>query len=277
MRISLATKTKPLLAIAIDLIAQAAPDFGGSCTRASDTEGILDWPVKLVDGRIIPYKLLLKQKGEQVTAQEETPQHLPAFCPERHINPGGTFCLYDASSERMNVTDEASARAWLETVWKYLKLQERARVKRRWPNNDVWAHGDAAHHQRLAQDAAAAINDRMAIALAGDRLQLKRRRSKGRPILDLWIESTHIYSVWEFDKRVINQKQRCFCGTSGLRVPKRLRGCSNHAERATELSLALRDWEKAEERYWKAMQEQSCCGTCDTCPLKRQEQEAARD
>lgn len=264
------------MATAIDLIVQVAPDFGGRCTRASDTEAILDWPVKLVDGRIIPYKLLLKQKGEQVTAQEKTPQHLPAFCPERHINPGGTFCLHYAGATCLKVVGEASARAWLETVWKYLKLQERARVKRRWPNNDVWAHGDAARHQRLAQAAAAAINDRMAIALADGRLQLKRRRSKGRPILDLWIESTHIYSVWGFDKRVINQKQRCFCGKSGLKVPKRMRGCADHAKRASELAVALRDWKKAEELYWKAMQKELCCGTCDSCPLQRQEQEAAQ-
>lgn len=261
---------------AIDLIAQAAPDFGGACTRSPDTSVILDLPVKLVDGRIIRYKLLLKQKGEQVTAQEETPQHLPAFCPERHINPDGTFCLYYAGAAQLNVVNEASARAWLEIAYKYLKLQERARVQRRWPNNDVWAHGDAAYHQYRAQAAAAVINDKMSSALADGRMQLKFRRSKGQPILDLWIEGTHVYSVWECDERVINQKQRCFCGKSGLRMPKRLRGCADHAKRASELALALRDWENAEELYWKAMQGKSCCGTCDSCPLWRQEQEATQ-
>lgn len=254
---------------AFDLIAQTAPDFGGSCTRLPDASAILDLPVKLVDGRIIPYKLLLKQKGEQVTAQEETPQYLPAFCPERHINPGGTFCLHYAGATCLKVVDEASARAWLETVYRYLKLQERARVQRRWPNNDAWAHGDAAHHQHRAAAAAAAINDQMASALADGRLQLKHKRSKGRPILDMWIEGTHIYSVWELDKRVINQKQRCFCGKSGLRVPKRLRRCADHAKHASELILALRDWKKEEELYWKAMQKERCCGTCDSCPLQR--------
>lgn len=261
---------------AIDLIVQAAPDFGGACTRLPDTSAILDLPVKLVDGRIIPYKLLLRQQGGQVTAQEETPQHLPAFCPERHINLGGTFCLYYAGAACLNVVDEASARAWLETVYKYLKLQERARIQRRWPSNDVWAHGDAAYYQHRAQVSAAALNDQMARALADGRLRLKHKRSKGRPILELWIEDTHIYSVWEFDKRVINQKQRCFCEKSGLRMPKRLRGCADHAKQASELVLALRDWEKAEDLYWKAMQEESCCGTCDSCPLQRQPLEVAQ-
>lgn len=253
---------------ALDLIAQAAPAFGGS-TRSSGTAVILDLPVKLVDGRTIPYKLLLKQEGEEVTAQEETPEHLPSFCPERHINSGGTFCLHYAGASSLKVMDEASAGAWLETVYKYLTLQERARVKRRWPNNDGWAHGDAARHQHRAMAAAVAINDRMAGALANGRLQLKHKRSKGRSILGMWIESTHIYSVWEFDKRVINQKQRCFCGKSGLRVPKRLRRCDDHANRASELAFAIRDRKTAEDAYWKAMQGKSCCGTCDSCPLQR--------
>lgn len=256
---------------AIDFISLAAPEFGGACTEVSNTSAILELPVKLVDGRIIHYKLRLKRKGEQVTAQEEVTQHLPSFCPERHINPDGTFCLYYAGITCLDVVNEVSASAWLETVYKYLKLQERARVQRRWPNNDVWAHGDAAYYQLRAQAAAVALNDNIASALADRRLQLKRRHSKGRPILDLWIDGTYFYSIWELSKKVINQKQRCFCGKSGMRIPKRLRGCADHAKRASELVLALRDWEQAEELYWKSIQEDSCCGTCVSCPLKRPE------
>lgn len=222
-----------------------------------------------MDGRSILYKLLLTQNGERVTAKEETAQHLPAFCPERHINPDGTFCLYYPGVTRLDVVDAVSAREWLGTVFKYLKLQERARIQRGWPNNDVWAHGNAAHHQLRAQTAAAAINDQIASALADNRLQLKHESSKGQPILELWIDGTRLYSVWESAERVINLKQRCFCGNSGLRVTKRLRGCADHAKQASELALALRDWEKAEEQFWKNMQDVRCCGTCDSCPLPR--------
>ncbi len=114
----------------------------------------------------------------------------------------------------------------------------------------------------------------MASALTDGRLRLKHKYSKGRPILELWIDGTHIYSVWELDNRVINKKQRCFCGKSGLRMAKRLRGCANHAKRASELALALRDWKNAEELYWKVMEGKSCCRTCDYCPLLRQGQDA---
>ncbi len=254
---------------AIDLIAQAAPDFGGACTKASDSSAILELPVKLVDGRILHYRLLLRQDGEWVSAREETPNHLPSFCPERHINLNSTFCLYYSAANRLTVVDETSAQAWLETVYKYLKLQERARMQRKWPNSDAWAHGDAARHQLRAQIAAAALNDEISAALAENRLTINRRRSKGRPILEVWIGDTHVYSVWESYKKVINQKKRCFCGKSGLRRPKRLRGCGHHAQQASELALAIRDWEDEEDRYWKGMQNQTCCGTCDACPLPR--------
>lgn len=255
---------------AFDLVAQGAPDFGGTFTTSSHTSGILDLPVKLVDGRTVSYRLQLNQVGDQITAREESPRHLPSFCPERHINPDGTFCLYFSGTTRLDVVDEASAIAWLETVYKYLKLQERARVQRKWPNNEEWAHGDAAHHQYRAQVAAAALNNHFASALAEGLLQLKERRSKDRQrILELWIENTYMFSVWEAKAKVINQKQRCFCGTSGLRMPKRLRGCADHARRASELVLSLRDWEKAEERYWGALTRRTCCGTCDSCPLQR--------
>lgn len=259
---------------AIALIVQAAPDFGGVCTRDSGDSAILDLPVELVDGRSILYKLLLKQDGERVTAQEETPQHLPSFCPERHINSNGTFCLYYADVTRLDVIDKVSAIAWLETVYKFLRLQERARIKRRWPNNNVWAHGNAASYQLLAESAATAINDKMASALADNRLHLKQRHSMGRPILELSIDGFLIYRVWELEKRVINQRQRCFCGWSGLRVPKRLRSCADHATRACELALALCEWKKAEKLYWDSMKEKICCGTCNSCPLQARTREA---
>lgn len=254
---------------AIDLIAHAAPNFGGVCTSALESSAILALPVQLVDGRIQHYRLLLRQNGEWVSAQEESPHHLPSFCPERHINYDGTFCLYYPAANRLTVTDESSAVAWLETVYKYLKLQERARMLRKWPNSDAWAHGGAANHQLRALTAAAALKGDIAAALAENELQLKRRQSKGRGILEIRLRGAHFYSVWESHKRVINQKQRCFCGTSGPRRPKKLRRCGLHARQASELALALRDWQDEERRYWKSMQNQTCCGTCDSCPLPR--------
>ncbi|NJJ59483.1 MULTISPECIES: E2 domain-associated cysteine-rich protein [Pseudomonas] len=254
---------------AIDLIEQLAPDFGGSCARITDSSSLLDLPIQLVDGRVLHYRLLLQQNGERLSAREEAPVQLPAFCPERHINYDGTFCLYFPAASQLTVTDSTSAVVWFETLYKYLKLQERARVQRKWPNADAWAHGGAAHHQLRALKAASALNNNIAAAVAGNQVQLTRRRSNNRSILEIWIHGVHVYSVWENHKRVINQRKRCFCKTSGLRRPKRLRRCIDHAKHASELALAMRDWEDEEKRYWDSIHGVTCCGSCDSCPLPR--------
>lgn len=252
---------------AIDLIQQAAPAFGASCVKIAGSSGVLNLPILLVDGRILQYRLLVQEDDSQVSVREESPNQLPAFCPERHINYDGTFCLYYPAANQLNVIDSASAVGWLETVYKYLKLQERARTQRKWPNTDAWAHGGAAHHQLRALRAASTLGDNIAAAVANGQVSLTRRRSKGRPMLEIWIENAHVYSVWENHKRVINQTKRCFCKSSGLRRRKKLRRCSDHAIQASELALAIRDWEDEEKRYWDSMGGLKCCGTCDSCPL----------
>lgn len=252
---------------AFNLIARFAPDFGGVCTVDSDSSAILELPIRLVDGRVLQYRLRLRRSDESVYVQEEQPTHLPSFCPERHINYDGTFCLYYPAASRLTVTDEVSAIAWLETLYRYLKLQERARVQRKWPNNEVWAHGNAAHHQIRASTAATALNGEFSAALEQNQIALQRRRSKGRAILEIRVRGVHAYSVWESYRRVINLKQRCFCRASGLRRPKTLRRCGLHAKQAVELAFALRDWQSEEDRYWQSMQDRNCCGSCDNCPL----------
>lgn len=260
---------------ALDLIAKVAPEFGGTCAKTSETSALLDLPVKLVDGQVRAYSLRLAQHDRRLTVREEVPHHLPPFCPERHINPGGTFCLYFDKAADLRVLDEPSAYAWMETVYRYLKLQERVRLRREWPNKDTWAHGEAAYHQLQAQAAAAELGNALATALADDAVQLRERTSNRRQILEVWMGKTHMYSVWFREQRVLRLKQRCFCGKSGARLPRRLRGCGDHAEQATKFAFALYNWKKTEEAYWQAMREQQCCGTCDNCPLLTQAKEKA--
>ncbi|WP_424300196.1 E2 domain-associated cysteine-rich protein [Castellaniella sp.] len=252
---------------AVNLIERAASDFGGTCTRINESSGILELPVLLVDGRTIEYRLLLKETEKQVSVREEPPKHLPAFCPERHINYDGTFCLYYPAASRLEVHDDASAIAWVETLYKYLKLQDRAKRLRKWPNASSWAHGDAAHQQLRALEAASALRHDISNAVEQGQIILKRRKSKGRSILEIWIGNNRIFSVWEHHKRVVNQSRRCFCLSSGSRRPKRLRRCNDHAQQAAELALAIRDWEDAEQRFWDSVTGRSCCGSCDNCPL----------
>lgn len=254
---------------ALHCIAQVAPQFGGQLLFKPPSSGILHLPIKLAGGRIIPYSLLLDQSGASINVREETPKNLPAFCPERHINLDGTFCLYFPGATKLNVVDEATATDWLEVVYKFLKLQERARNKRAWPNNEHWAHGSAAQHQAQAQAAANALGPLFSEALADGLLSIKERRSRNhRRILDLCFGDTPLYSVWEASQKVLRQKQRCFCNPSSLKIPKRLRRCGEHAKNASALVISLRDWKKEEASFKTQVAGMKCCGTCDNCPLK---------
>lgn len=254
---------------ALHFVAQAAPQFGGNLSLKSASSGILELPIRLVGGRIIPYTLRLDQSGAKVSVREEAPKNLPSFCPERHINPDGTFCLYYPGSTQLNVVDEATATVWLEAVYKYLKLQERARNKRAWPNSEHWAHGDAAQHQAKAQAAASALGPQFSEALANGLLSVKERRSRNkRRILELWFCDSPLYSVWEATQKVLRQKQRCFCDPTSLKTPKRLRRCGEHAKHASALVIALRDWEREDAAFKSLVAGMKCCGTCDACPLQ---------
>jgi len=248
-------------------LAEVAPEFGGSLTQSTDQAGRMILPVLLVDGRTIRYALELRESGGEVSVREEAPQHLPSFCPERHINSDGTFCLNYSPVQPLKVEDESTARAWMETLYKFLKLQQRAQVMRKWPNDKVWAHGGAAHHQMRALIALNGLGDHIARAYSSHGLTVRRLYSKGRALLELRNNGECLYRVWEATQKVANQRRRCFCGISGRRRPLALRKCANHGEQAAELAFAMRDWEREEERYWATMKDKQCCGTCAGCPL----------
>jgi hypothetical protein len=251
------------------LLSQIAPDFGGICVQVCDQVGSLSLPIRLVDGRTIPYSLELQDYDGVVSVREEVAKHLPEFCPERHINYNGTFCLSYSPVQSLKIEDEVTARVWMETVYKFLKLQERVRLQRKWPNDKAWAHGGAAHHQLRAQTAASVLGHKIINALSSQKLSVRRRYSKGRAVLELIHRGDCLYRVWEVTKKVVNQRKRCFCGRSGLRRPNALRKCADHGERAAELVLALHEWGLEEKQYWESMRGKDCCKTCDACPLAK--------
>lgn len=255
------------MSAALTLLTQIAPDFGGTCVQSHDQVGSLNLPIRLVDGRTIPYSLELRNCEGVVSVREEVPEHLPAFCPERHINSDGTFCLNYSPVQSLKIEDEGTARAWMETVYKFLKLQERARSQRKWPNDKAWAHGGAAHHQLRAQAAASVLGHKLASAQSSHQLEVRRRHSKGRAVLELIHQGECLYRVWEAKKKVANQRKRCFCGGSGHRRPNALRKCSDHGAKAAELVLALYEWDQDEKQFWDSIRGKSCCETCDACPL----------
>ena len=252
----------------VELLANEAAAFGVTIRKRTGSGLEVDLPVPLPDGTSPIYELSLIASGPEVTVRERTPARLPSFCPERHINPGGSFCLGWHEAEDLRVTDEQSAERLLGKVVKFLRSQERVRRARRWPSSRTWAHGGAAKHQHAAIRAATALDPYLADAAQRGKLKV-RRRGTGvlGPALEVHLGSKHLFSVWEKDRRLVNLKRRCFASTPHKR-PGIIKKCKDHHAAAVALAFALRDWDAAEAAFWKSLRGTPCCGTLDQCPLK---------
>lgn len=76
---------------------------------------------------------------------------LPAYCPERHVNPDGSFCL-GLSAGDIESADEATK--WWEQLQEFLRCQAIARSRGKWPPGRELAHGDAALYQLKMEEIA---------------------------------------------------------------------------------------------------------------------------
>lgn len=246
-----------------NLIAQQAEAHGASVLTHKGNMLLVAVRLQRNSGKIIPYHLRIEVYGDHVIVREEKPLRLPTFCPNRHINPGGGFCLGYSEADPQRIDYEDGAAAWWRRVLKFLALQETARKLRRWPSTVEWAHGSAAIHQARAEAYARALGPRFVEALGRRRLQV-RRQKRAPAFLTLNEGEKRLYSVWAKEGRVATLRQRCFCGSG-----KALADCSDHARAASGLVKAMVDWEDAERQFWKSVREQTCCGTMPDCPMKK--------
>ena len=205
-----------------------------------------------------------------IAAREVTPVRLPAFCPERHINPGGSFCLFWAEEEPLRIESTDSAGTWWSKLLVFLRRQESARALRRWPGKeDSRAHGEeAARYQAYAERLAAEMGPRFAARLREGRFRVNRKPPHGRERLRLTLDGRRFVSVIDSLPRVITLRQRCKCdGAITSKLP--LRSCGNHAQALARFALSLERQEQAEKRFFAEIRAANlkCCGTIDDCPL----------
>ena len=254
---------------ALDFVAAVAPRFRGICHRQQAENTLhLAFAIELVDGSIIDYALVVNQQpdGITLTVRENKPLKLPAFCPQRHINPGGTFCLGYGDNFSNRVDNEDTAIVWLETLYRYLQMQTRAERLRVWPG-DEWRHGSAAQYQKSAIEAAALIVPELKFSELSCRVvSVKERR-----IIEVLYSGAIIFRVWKNFQRVVNKKKPCICVLQHKQKRKRFGRCLDHADMATKLALALEQMDIKENEFWQDMLSfnLSCCNTCNYCPLKK--------
>ncbi|WP_176025772.1 E2 domain-containing protein [Burkholderia vietnamiensis] len=256
---------------ALSFVADVAADYSATVTHQASAEIELTVNIRRADGRVVSYDIVAYQQGDDVFAKEKTPSRLPAFCPERHINSDGSFCLYWREHDAMGIADATAAHRWWQTLREFLLLQERVAKLRRWPG-DGWAHGSAAHHQNHAEAAAAALSQVVSEALQDGRLLVKagpKVSHPNGPTLRVHIDGVHLYTVWRKSGRVTNKRQPCICARGQIGRRSKFRSCGDHASQAAQLAISMAAWKEAEAAFWDVFKDTTCCGTCDDCPLRK--------
>ncbi|MES1975595.1 MAG: E2 domain-associated cysteine-rich protein [Pseudomonadota bacterium] len=254
----------------IGLIAACLPDFGATELDRESGSLRISLPVPLSDGRQPVFVLDVAVTGASVSAREAVPTHLPSYCPDRHINGDGSFCLFWRAVDDIEIDAPEAARAWLETLVRFLQLQFRAARLRRWPDRHGRAHGWAAIHQHRAEVAAARLGEPFVTDIAEGRLTTSRKSGSAEgTAIRVLKDGRRLFSVWERSRRAVNQRRPCLCPAGSGRRPVVLKSCGDHAAAAADLALAMNEMVIAEARFWKSAMGAPCCGTIDGCPLAK--------
>jgi hypothetical protein len=255
--------------ISLVLLADIASEYKAKlCEYKHHSEALYELEVNYSDQRTQIFFLTLTVKDSLVFAQETKISTLPAFCPERHINHDGTFCLGWNGVEDLRIVDESSARNWWEKLIQFLRAQRRSAKKKVWPG-EAWAHGGAAPFQYESEQYALKLGQAFIDNLKANKLHVKRKvnLSGNGSAFKLYIDGKLSYSVWEKYARVANTRQPCICYLLKGKRRKRMRSCEDHAMAAANLVISLWNLQLKEQEFWDSFKGKECCGTMNNCQL----------
>lgn len=200
------------------------------------------------------YKLEARAPSQSSLSLREQSQSkmLPTYCPERHINDDGSFCLgFEAGK---NIETIADATMWWKKVEAFLECQETAHNTGCWPKEIQISHGKAGAIQIQAEGLAEEL--RMGRDL-GEAIHLGRG-----PI------ARASASLLRKGK-IPNSRSACVCGrkkTNG--TPLLRRDCKILSDECLVHIEAKRI--SASNSYDKSIEKKHCCGSIASCSLNKQ-------
>lgn len=256
------------LAHSLASLAAGAVQRGYGVEERSSSELLLQIEIADMGGRRTAYRLQLTCNGNRLNVREE-PGHrlLPVFCPDRHIIDDGYFCMYWEEDRSFAVVDDSSASIWLCILEKFLRLQQRAGYLRRWPSREVWAHGvSAARHQQQAEAVAAKLDSNWpSLVLERD----MRAVLEPGDAIRVYAGPDQLFSTWKSPNRFTTDRKHRVFAMEFVGKHSRQLVSKRRAKLLRELAWNLLNWNFAEERYWDAQKDRECCGTMDTCQLRK--------
>ncbi len=199
------------------------------------------------------FELRLLHLGDAVTVSErEIGSTLPACCPERHINPDGSFCTGLRAGE--GITAE-TAPAWWDKLHAFALCQETAAETGFWPSEAQLSHGEAGEAELAAENAA----DQLGV----------RAVYREAVAFDTGLIASGLSKVDAKTGMLRNGRSACVCGRTDRRGRILLRRDCHR--RGLGCPIALEHWRRVMvERYWRSLRGHvTCCGTMQECPLRR--------
>ena len=206
------------------------------------------------------------ERDNQIAVLERKPgTRFPACCPERHINPDGTFCL------GLNVSLAEVTAAAIEDWWMLLEefvyVQLIVDQTGRWPSHKMLSHGAAGdtHAKALVVASRLGIESDYEECLSGREGWLSELVTdylkneeictrKSIPVIHI---SNRLMTSAEtmLPQRIIGKRK----------IKKRKRRRLLHRLVALEVLRA-----RQEREFWDVLQNQGveCCGTMIDCPLQ---------
>lgn len=254
---------------ALALLQSVAPDYGATLI-ASLGGGHADIEIVRPGGAAHRFKLAITINGERVSVREFPGQDsLPAFCPDRHINQDGSFCLGWGEDNPSQITDEASARHWWAKVYQFIARQAAANNRRVFPGGEHGrAHGDAARHQADAEKAAARLGAVFAQKAMDGKFIIRKDDRPGKHRLELWLGADRIARVSTRSKTLVGGHTYCPCGATPSRE---ISACGDHADALATFILEQRSCVVADKAFLDELAAMgvACCGTLQTCGLRQ--------
>lgn len=252
---------------ALDYLADIAPGFSAKEVDRTGESSRFEVEVALASGVRVVYVLRVDAiSNSRVTVKEDKVSRLPKCCPDRHINPGGTFCLSWDAVEPLRIDSQTAAEKWWDFLTRFLRCQEAASALRKWACPG-YAHGDAASYQRDAEQAAARLGSSATSLLDEARLSTRRRENHGRARIELLRDGIVLARVHSKTGQIINPNALCICGERSPAVP--LSECGDHAAAVGRLAVSLQAWRTADFKFVNQLRDAGikCCKTLDSCSL----------
>jgi E2 ubiquitin ligase family protein len=199
------------------------------------------------------FELSVVQLADQIVVFERPAGGpLPACCPERHINPDGSFCIGLRAGE--GVAND-TAPSWWAKLYAFVLCQETAQETGYWPSEAQLSHGEAGEAELAAEIAACELGLAAAYreAVAFDSGRIADSLNKINLATGL----------------LRNGRNACVCGRTDRRGRILLRRDCHRRAHGCPIMLEHRRRIKVRE-FWRGLDGVvTCCGTMRDCPLRR--------